>query len=262
MHPPQPVSVSSTANSVTLRAKAAELTKILLLQPVEASESEAEFCLEYTPAGLVLRDISAGARRTTPLTVDFIHGAMGYRHQHDRTTRQPLARAVGIRPGFRPLVFDATAGLGGDAFVLASLGCRVVMTERSPILWALLADGLERAREHPDTAGIANDFMELHRGDARTALTRLAEKPYTIYLDPMYPQGRQSALNKNAMRHIRRLVGDDLDAPALLAIARTHAANRVVVKRPKGAPLLGDQRPSHAIVMKNSRFDVYLTIHL
>ena len=262
MHPPRSVSVSSTANSVTLRAKAAELANILLLQPVDASDSEVEFCLEYTPAGLVLRDIAAGAGRASPLTVDFIHGAMGYRRQHDRTTRQPLARAVGIRPGFRPLIFDATAGLGGDAFVLASLGCRVVMTERSPILWALLADGLERASEHPTTAGIVNDFMELRRGDAQTTLTQLAEPPYTIYLDPMYPHGRQSALNKNAMRNIRRLVGDDLDAPALLAIARAKAGNRVVVKRPKGAPTIDDQQPSHVIVMKNSRFDVYLTIHL
>ena len=39
-------------------------------------------------------------------------------------------------------------------------------------------------------------------------------------------------------------------------------ADRVVVKRPKGAPLLGERRPSHQVLMKNSRFDVYLTRHL
>ena len=262
MHQPLSVSVCCTANSVTLRAKAEELAKNFLLPLADTPGAGADFCLDYTPTGLVLRDMTSTTARISPLTVDFVHGAMGYRHSHDRTTRQPLARAVGIRPGFRPMIFDATAGLGGDAFVLAGLGCRVVMSERSPILWALLADGLERASQHPATAKIVADFLELHLGDGQANLALLPERPHTVYLDPMYPHRQQSALNKNAMRFIRRLVGDDQDASALLATARTHATNRVVVKRPKGAPLLGDEQPSHVIVMKNSRFDVYLTIHL
>ena len=60
------------------------------------------------------------------------------------------------------------------------------------------------------------------------------------------------------MRIIRELVGDDTDADRLLQSALLYAAKRVVVKRPKGAPLLDDQSPTHVIKMKNSRYDVYM----
>jgi 16S rRNA (guanine1516-N2)-methyltransferase len=43
-------------------------------------------------------------------------------------------------------VLDATAGLGKDAFVLASLGCQMTLIERQPLIAALLEDGLARAR--------------------------------------------------------------------------------------------------------------------
>jgi len=60
------------------------------------------------------------------------------------------------------------------------------------------------------------------------------------------------------MRIIRMLVGDDTDAGQLLETALQYTKKRVVVKRPKGAPLLIDQPPSHMIKMKNSRYDVYM----
>ena len=45
---------------------------------------------------------------------------------------QLIAKA-GIKPNVSPVVVDATAGLGKDAFVLASLGCHVTMAERNPL---------------------------------------------------------------------------------------------------------------------------------
>ena len=57
-----------------------------------------------------------------------------------------IAKAVGIAQGVRPQVLDATAGLGKDAFVLASLGCQMTLIERQPLIAALLEDGLARAR--------------------------------------------------------------------------------------------------------------------
>jgi 16S rRNA (guanine1516-N2)-methyltransferase len=132
------------------------------------------------------------------------------------------------------------------------------MCERSPIIGGLLEDGLSRAAREEKTAGIV-ERLDLVQQDTREYLLNNTETFHTIFLDPMYPHRNQSSLNKQTLRVIRSLVGGDPDSAALLEIALERAENRVVVKRPRKAPLLSEVRPSHVILMKNSRFDIYLT---
>ena len=68
----------------------------------------------------------------------------------------------------------------------------------------------------------------------------------------------KTSLVKKEMRVLRVVAGDDTDAAELLDIALHCSRKRVVVKRPRLAPILGDAVPSHAITGKTSRFDVYL----
>lgn len=259
------VSVSSTSLSETILLKARELAKKLYIPYSLPENSQARYLLILTEDRLELglnpyhTDNQPAIK---PISVDFLSGSVAYRHARNCTIKQPLAKAVGIRSGFRPVILDATAGLGADSFVLACLGCRVFMHERSPVIAALLADGMARALTDPRTAEIVSDRMVFIPGDSRTVLQSIVPRPYTIYLDPMYPHSAKSALNKKEMRMIRDIVGDDPDGDELLAAALAHADNRVVVKRPKGAERLGGRIPNHEIFMKNSRFDVYLTRHL
>jgi len=262
LHPPEPALslsvICDPADDTDLQDKAQSLAKTLHAGQERETGNAPPFLLVQTVKGLELRTYNpATQHHAATLNTDFLHGNAGYRRVHDGI-HQPLARAVGIKPNHRPPVVDATAGLGIDGFILAALGCEVTMIERSPVIGALLADGLERAADAPATKDIANR-IHLILGDARKIITTLSEPPATIYLDPMYPHRRGSALNKQEMRIIRSLVGDDQDAATLLETALYIAANRVVVKRPKGAPELNARRPSHTIAMKNSRFDVYLT---
>lgn len=245
-----------------LKIKALALTDALRLQQERVFNGDHPWVFVYTADGLELHvpNTKSGGP-VTRLTTDLVHGNTGYRRLHGGGIHQPLARAAGLKPGYRPTVVDCTAGLGVDSFILASLGCLVTMIERSPIIGALLADGLQRAASHPGTKEIV-DRMQLRIGNSCELITTLPEPPATIYLDPMYPHRRNSALGKQEMRIIRTLVGDDQDGAALLETALEIATNRVVVKRPKGAPELGNRRPSHIIEMKNSRFDVYLTNRL
>lgn len=263
LHPPEPVLslsvICDPADDTVLQGKAQVLAKTFPARQEKATGDAHPFLLVYTTKGLELQTFNPAIKRyATTLSTDFLHGNAGYRRLHGGGIHQPLARAVGIKPNHRPTVVDATAGLGIDGFILASLGCKVTMIERSPVMGALLADGLERAAGAPATEDIAGR-IHLLLGNAREIITALSEPPAAIYLDPMYPHRRGSALNKQEMRIIRRLVGDDQDAAALLETALDIAANRVVVKRPKGAPELNSRHPSHTITMKNSRFDVYLT---
>lgn len=254
--------LSCTASTAALHQKAEALAKKLGIPCTPEPSSRPQ--LVYAERGLELRMRLDGPDTVcaSTLFIDFAGGKAGFRRARDCTTRQPLARAVGIRPGFRPTVFDATAGMGGDAFVLACLGCRVRMHERSPVIGALLADAIERALEIEALAEIFRQSVSLTVGDAAEALRHLDEPVDAVYIDPMYPHRRNSALNSKEMRIIRAVVGDDEDGFALLAAALAAASRRVVVKRPKGASLLGNQPPSHQVLLKNSRFDVYLTGHL
>ena len=261
MLPQRSISVSSTINSATILQKAVELAANLHLPFISSLEARSsEHVLAYTQDGLQLLHMPFGSQKSTCLLfVDFVHGKNGFRLANNCTIKQPIARAAGIKPGYRPIILDGTAGLGADAFVLASLGCRVIMCERSPIIGALLEDGLCRAAKEENTAAIVKERLRLVQGDTQEYLNNTTETFHTIYLDPMYPHSTQSALNKQTLRIIRSLVGGDPDGAALLKIAREKADNRVVVKRPRKAPLLSDVQPSHSILMKNSRFDIYLT---
>ncbi|WNK21604.1 class I SAM-dependent methyltransferase [Halomonas piscis] len=215
--------------------------------------------LERRAEGLVLA--GSEARDGKPLRVDYVGGKAGHRRRFGGGRGQLIARACGLANGVTPSVVDATAGLGRDAFVLASLGAPVLLIERVPAIAALLADGLERAAAHPDTANIAAR-MRLMPGDAAVELEALVAaadfSPQVVHLDPMFPHREKSALVKKEMRLFRRLAGDDADAPGLLEAALDVATHRVVVKRPRKAPPIEGPGASHAFEGKTSRYDIYV----
>lgn len=194
------------------------------------------------------------------ISSEFLTGTMGYRRVHGGGRNQLIARAVGLKGTKASLsVIDATAGLGKDGFVLATLGCSVQLIERSPIILALLEDGLKRAAQHPETKN-AIAQMRCILGDAHAILQALTEteRPDVIYLDPMFPPKQKNALSKIEMRVIHAIVGEDQDADALLNIALVKAKKRVVVKRPKLAASLARRDPDFLVEGKSNRYDVYL----
>ena len=223
-----------------------------------ASAPGTGFYVELGAAGLELRQAGSGA--PGPIRVDLAAGPLAHRLRFGGGRGQPLARAVGMRPGFSPQVWDATAGLGRDAAVLASLGSRVLMWERSPVLAALLDDGLWRAARDDRSRQWVGARLQLRFADAIEAMTGVAaaDRPEVVYLDPMYPAANNSALAKKEMRTLQQLLDGDQDSPRLLRAALETATRRVVVKRPKWAGWLADVEPSTRILSPNTRYDVYL----
>jgi 16S rRNA (guanine1516-N2)-methyltransferase len=167
----------------------------------------------------------------------------------------PLIRALGKNI---KTVVDATAGFGGDAVLMACMGFQVLAIERSPIIFAVLADGVQRARNHPELGSIVRDRLTVQRGDAQQVLHEMVDPPDAVFIDPMFPPKRKtSALARKSVRMIRAVVGNDPDAAELLAVARAVAQHRVVVKRPDDAEPLA---PNPTITFPGStvRYDVYV----
>ncbi len=163
-----------------------------------------------------------------------------------------LVRAVKIKGIAEPLVVDATAGLGEDAFLLAAAGCRVLLFERDPVIAALLRDALERAKADPETAPIASR-LTLRPEDSIPVLPTLS--PDVVLLDPMFPERKKTALVKKKFQLIHLLEKPCEDERALLDAALAARPRRIVIKRPAKGPFLAGVKPSYSLDGSAVRFD-------
>jgi len=249
------VSVSYTGNH--LQDTAQSLAQQLDLNCVTAGDTSSSLQLNLTDEFIELRDNLAHSA----IHVDFITGTLCHRKQYGGGRGQAIARAIGLKPGTAPPeILDATAGLGKDAFVLACLGCPVTMIERSPIVATLVADALERAKDDADFQVLHEQGFKLIQANARDYILQVDEafRPDVIYLDPMYPEKKKSALVKKNMQILQKLLGQDEDTDELLSAALNCARKRVVVKRPKGTTTIAGPKPTMAIESKKTRYDVYV----
>ncbi|MHB8535908.1 MAG: class I SAM-dependent methyltransferase [Sulfuricaulis sp.] len=252
--PPEftPATIGIMAVSAASETRAQQLAAELGL-PLSDPSGSGEFTLLLVCAHERLELHDARDPRTGPVCVDY--SRLDRRPDSaNLSRRQPLARALGKKTR---TVVDTTAGYCQDALLLALMGFHVCAIERSPVVVALVQDGLRRFSSQSGMD--MTNRLRLMPGDARTLLLSIAPRPDAIYLDPMFPPKRKkSAAVKKEMRLLRALVGDDPDAAELLDISRRVALQRVVVKRPDDAlPLTPD--PSMSISGKLVRYDVYLT---
>jgi 16S rRNA (guanine1516-N2)-methyltransferase len=186
-----------------------------------------------------------------------------------------LARACGVKPRQPRVVLDATAGLGIDGLALQALGQDLILVERHVALWALLDNYLQRAAMQRATSS----RIQLIHGDAFSVLgARIAVAAETtrmwrnenyraeegsvpgridvVYIDPMFPPGRKTALPNKRMQYLRLLLEtDSTDAAGLLALGRRVATERVVLKRRRLDPVI--DQPDWQIPGKTVRYDVY-----
>ena len=235
-----------------------QLAKLLRL-PLLGDVPAAQYLLYRGVNRLEL--LNSNEPNTKAIFVDFEAGKSRHRRLYGGGKGQDFSKALGLQKFPEATIIDATAGLGGDSFVMATLGCNVTMLERNPIVQQLLGDGLARAdsSEDSEVQAIATrlrlvqqqsiDYLESLEGD---------EFPQLIYLDPMFPQREKNALVKKEMRFFHDIVGKDEDSAELLEVALTRAIERVIVKRPVKAEALNARKPDFIIKGKTVRYDVYL----
>ena len=253
------LAVSTTSPALSNKAEqlAAELDLPFIPHPQDETAAAFHYLLLLTPDYLGLQKTSE--KTIKPFHIDFLSGKMHYRTSKAGLRNELLARALGTKPQHHPVIVDATAGLGRDSFILATLGFHVIMLERSPILSILLQDALNRAKTDSKTEPIVKR-LKLIQTNAIHWLKSLSDhqKPNIIYLDPMFPERQKSASVKKEMVILQDLLGKDSDSDILLQVALTCATDRVVVKRPRLAANIAGRAPSFSTEGKRNRFDVYL----
>lgn len=211
----------------------------------------------------------------TRVAFDFSSPDFLRRMQPESVGSEAVVRAVrGRRPARAVLsVFDATAGLGRDAMLLAAAGCDVQFCERNPLLALLIESALEQAgRAEQDALIHAAARCRQLQGDSLGLMADWqGPPPQVVYLDPMYAhseasggQGLKSSARVN--KHMQALQCLDqlfegrwppAQAPRLLQLALELATHKVVVKRPPAAPALDGPAPASSLATRTLRFDIY-----
>ena len=193
------------------------------------------------------------------LKCSFIEGPILHRLKYGKGRGQNLAKAVGFKFNKNRTIIDATAGLGYDAFILASLGANVTLIERSEKIYDLLKTAISEAQLYGGEISKIVNRMNLLFGDSKDILPNIA--PEVVFIDTMYKERKKSALVKNDMRLVREVVGSDSDHVELINVALNNASKRVVIKQPRYAETLDNIKGcSHQILGKTIRYDVYVTI--
>ena len=192
------------------------------------------------------------------LKCSFIEGPILHRLKYGKGRGQNLAKAVGMKFNKNRNIIDATAGLGYDSFILASIGAKVTLIERSQKMYELLQNGIDEGISFGGEIEKIINRMELVFGDSKDILPKLT--PEVIMIDTMYKDRKKTALVKNNMRLVRDIVGPDSDYIDLLKVALNCATNRVVLKQPRYAePIKEVRKCSHQILGKTIRYDVFMT---
>lgn len=212
------------------------------------------FALTLDKSRLSISDLSEPS--WSPFCIDFLEPQWLLRLKKVQHETQLIKRAIGFKPQDNILIWDATAGLGRDAIIMAHLGYRVIAAERSLILFELLNDAFERAKNSEDLKESLTRLTLIH-GDSKSLLIELNdnELPEVIYLDPMYPLSKKSAQPKKEMQILRKLLGPDDNLVELFEIAKKKAKNKLILKNNPRTVI--EQKPKHSLESKSVRFDVF-----
>lgn len=211
-------------------------------------------CLHYRESVLFYGEVTAKLDQV--FSFDLRKEWFSHQGKQYSLKKEPLAKSLGIKGDGSSKIVDATCGTGKDSILLLKFGAKVRACERNPVVAALFMDALLRASEVDDAFGqLLNNNFSYH---FISAINFIVMEDEVIYLDPMYPhpEKKKSALPRKEMQLFRFVVGDDLDADQLFNWAIHSNGARVVVKRPLGAPLLGEC-PTHSYEGKSTRYDMY-----
>lgn len=186
------------------------------------------------------------------LSFDFQSDYSYHQRQHYALSKEPLAKALGIKGEYKPLVWDTTCGTAKDALLIKHFGAKLAAFERHPVIYLLLKDALRRFPLDFDI--VFADASQLYAQGVSPE-----ERPDVIYYDPMYPEKngpKKSALPRKEMQIFKNVVGEDYDSGEFIEWALKNARSRVVVKRSLNAPPV-KKNPTASYTGKSTRYDMY-----
>ena len=235
------------------RDRARKISEKLHIVMVEDQPDFEALYLEVSEEGVAL--CSRGMKLMADLTESIPRLKKG------RLTGEMLVHAARIKGADRELTaIDATAGFGEDALLLAAAGFKIDLYEFDPIIFILLEDAVNRARQ-VDELKEAVSRMSLHNTDSIAALNSLSDKdsPDIVLLDPMFPERSKTGSVKKKFQLLQRLESPCSTEEELMAAALKANPHKIVIKRPAKGPYLAGKKPDYSVPGKAIRYDVIIS---
>jgi 16S rRNA (guanine1516-N2)-methyltransferase len=199
---------------------------------------------------LDLLGLSVVSTEFKPLYLKEIYAKLGIRQQN--LANELLIQAIKINTKAGSSVWDLTAGLGKDAFILSSFGYQVTMVEQNPVLATMLYYALSHKIIPPKN-------LKLVFGNSQEFLAKVTDRPNIIYLDPMFKDNKAAKAKKD-MQIIQMLDSDSVESSVdeLFNLSYATVLNKVIVKRDnKQENIVASPKPSYTKSGKTIRFDIY-----
>ena len=156
-------------------------------------------------------------------------------------------------------IYDLTAGWGRDSWLLAYKGFNLIMLEKNPYLYILLKQGLDLANKNPKIFNISQRMKVIFSNSLDFLKNNELELNSAIYLDPMYPESKKTALVKKRMQILHSLLQVETENnDELLLFSLKSKAKKIIVKRPKNAEFLANLKANSSISSPNTRYDIYV----
>ena len=167
------------------------------------------------------------------INFNFIEYYNYHKRQNYSFKKEPFYKALGLNKSTNLNILDATCGTGKDAILMLFFGAKLTCFEKSPVIFELLKDALNRACENLEIGHIFKEKMSLNSGDCM--LSDGSDESYdTVYIDPMFTKNTKTSLPRKEMQLFREILIEEDNFEALLLWAKSIAHKRVVYKRPVG----------------------------
>ena len=194
----------------------------------------------------------------SPISVDFDSPQLRARMKRLSARSELLLKALGGKAG--ETVVDMTTGLGTDTWLLATYGYTVYACEKSPTLYAMLEDGLQRVRaSYEGLSQISNtaNNIRLRNLDSSLSVESNWGAKYAV-IDPMFPVKKKQALASGDMQMLQRFIGRGESVDRLLHAAKAQGIQRAVVKRALRSSVgYAFLDPLYSLEGRSTRFDVF-----
>jgi|GEM_PF-2205512 len=198
-----------------------------------------------------------------PLSVDYTRGPQAERLKKAWLSKELLKDALSFRKGDELWVVDGTAGLLGDATLLATWGHHVIAFEQNPALCFLGLRALDKLEKSGQKLDVELHCLPFSSGEcAQKIRERTKANVDRVYLDPLYPSRPKDALNSKELRIVAELARGQTqpELSGMIESALLLGPSRIVVKRPQWEELLKVAKYQvTSCTGRSTRFDVIHT---